>query len=84
MNSNSPTINSENLPQEPTQRGMLKSALLILMLTAIFGSISYAFIELNAAVMQLSVPESLWCGLAMSLAVVYYLFQKRKPTKEFE
>lgn len=62
---------------------ILKSAGLIVLLTAIFGALSYGFIQLNAAFMQLSLPESLWCGLAMALAVGFYLLQ-RKPKPDAE
>ncbi len=56
----------------------LKSTILIVFLTVVFGALSYGFILLNASVLQLSLPGSLWCGLAMALAVGYYLLQ-RKP-----
>lgn len=80
MNSETSALNSGDESHQSSQRKLLKSALLIVVLTVVFGALSYAFIQLNAAFMQLSVPESLWCGLAMSLAVVYYLFQKRSST----
>ncbi len=73
-----PTSNHE---EKNSAKKWLKSALQIMLLTVIFGGLSYGFIQVNAAVMQLSLPESLWCGLAMALAVVYYLLQ-RKPESE--
>ncbi len=77
MNIKTPTLETKNHAQVLEPKRLLKSAMLIVLLTTIFGSLSYGFIQLNVSVMKLSVPESLWCGLAMSLAVVYYLFQRR-------
>ncbi|WP_223788521.1 hypothetical protein [Marinicella meishanensis] len=69
-------------PIESVPSGILKKALqsaaLIVGLTILFGAISYAFIKINDVVWQWSLPESLWCGLAMALAVVYYLWQRRR------
>ena len=64
---------------------ILHSAGVILILTVVFGGLSYALIKLNDSVMQLSIPESIWCGLAMALAVGYYLITnkgKRNSTTE--
>lgn len=60
---------------------MLKSALLILTLTMVFGLLSYLLIQVNNAVFQLSISESLWCGLAMALVTAYYLLQRNERTQ---
>lgn len=57
---------------------VVNSMLLIVTLTLIFGALSYALIQINNAVFQLSISESLWCGLAMALVTAYYFFQKAK------
>ncbi len=75
INTETENVMNENKGMKPKK--MLKSALLIVILTVVFGAISYGFIKLNATVMHLSLPESFWCGLAMSLAVGYYILQKK-------
>lgn len=59
-------------------RAIFKSALLIVTLTVVFGALSYVLIQVNNAVFQLSISESMWCGLAMALVTAYYFVVKRK------
>ncbi len=59
MNNSTPTLNPKDQTDGLDSKKLLKSAMLIMLLTAIFGTLSYAFIQLNAAMLKLSVPESL-------------------------
>ncbi|MCX7554410.1 hypothetical protein OS175_11000 [Marinicella sp. S1101] len=79
---NNQETNQETKQANPEKRHqVLNSALVIVTMTLVFGALSYALIQINNAVFQLSVSESLWCGLAMALATGFYLIQRaRKQT----
>lgn len=71
--------------EQPTRLSELfNSFLLITTITLVFGALSYALIQINNAVFNLSIPESLWCGLAMSLVTAYYLWKRVNPAKQSE
>ncbi len=57
---------------------VMKSMAVIALLTVIFGGLSYALIQLNHTVLKLSVSEGGWCGLAMALATMYYLWSRKR------
>ncbi len=70
--------NHKNWNNEPKLNKVLHSLVTIIGLTLFFGALSYALIQINNGVFQLTISESLWCGLAMALVTAYYFFQKAK------
>ena len=61
---------------------LLSSILTVVILSVVFGGLSYAFIEFNQSILQLPIPNSVWCGMAMVLAVLYYLIQRNSKNKQ--
>ena len=71
-------LSTDNKETTAKSHQVINSILVIVTMTLVFGALSYALIQVNNAVFQLSVSESLWCGLAMALATGFYLVQRAR------